>query len=183
MSADKADRGWAFYLPAEAVGTEGEGARDSTRAEGINLNSKGGIAMVSNARAVRQSILLLLATRPGERVMRPDYGCWLHRLVFAPNDAGTAGLAIHYVREAIERWEPRAVIDQLNAGCDLHGTGNPGVLDIILYYTVQLTGEQSHLALGYDLNQARLIPAGANGVISDGVAGDFASDAHHQRRF
>ena len=39
--------------------------------------------------------------------MRPGYGCHLFRLAFAPNDDTTAGLAIHYVRQALERWEPR----------------------------------------------------------------------------
>ena len=53
--------------------------------------------------AVRQSILMLLSTRPGERVMPPDYGCPIHRLVFSPNDATTAGLAIHYVRHSLLR--------------------------------------------------------------------------------
>jgi len=46
----------------------------------------------------------------GERVLRPEYGCDLHRLVFSPNDATTAGLAVHYVRAALLRWEPRIEI-------------------------------------------------------------------------
>lgn len=176
MSAGKVDRAWAFHLSMEALGTEGASSRDDGRVEGISLNNKGGIAMVSDARAVRQSILLLLATRPGERVMRPDYGCWLHRLVFAPNDAGTAGLAIHYVREALERWEPRAVIDQLNAGCDLNGTGHPAVLDIVLHYHVRRTGWREELSLGYDLHEARLMSSGAS------VVRDTVNDDHNSRR-
>ena len=47
--------------------------------------------------------------------MRPTYGCYLRRLLFAPNDDTTAGLAIHYVRSAIERWEPRIDILALDA--------------------------------------------------------------------
>lgn len=152
MSDQKTDRAWAFHLPVNELGTQ-----SGDVSEGLSLNTRGGIATVTDGRAVRQSILLLLATRPGERVMRPDYGCWLHRLVFAPNDPGTAGLAIHYVREALERWEPRAVINQLNAGCDLNGTGDPGVLDIILEYRVRQTGWKEQLALGYDLREARLL--------------------------
>ena len=54
-------------------------------------------SMIAGDAAIRQSIILLLTTTPGERVMRPDYGCPLHRLMFQPNDATTAGLAIHYV--------------------------------------------------------------------------------------
>ncbi len=58
-----------------------------------------GIAMIEGAQAVRQSLMLLLSTRPGERVMRPDYGSNLHRLLFEPNDATTAGMEIHYVHQ------------------------------------------------------------------------------------
>jgi len=56
---------------------------------------------------VEQSLHILLLTQMGERVMRPDYGCELHRLIFSPNDNTTSGLAIHYVRQALDRWEPR----------------------------------------------------------------------------
>ena len=54
---------------------------------GIQIASTGGIALISGDASVRQSILMLLTTTPGERVMRPDYGCSLRQLVFSPNDA------------------------------------------------------------------------------------------------
>jgi phage baseplate assembly protein W len=83
--------------------------------EGLGLTPGGRVAMVSGDEAIRQSIILLLTTIPGERVMRPDFGCPLHRLMFAPNDATTAGLAIHYVRQALIRFEPRVDIVSLDA--------------------------------------------------------------------
>jgi uncharacterized protein len=83
---------------------------------GLQVDRRGRIAMVEDEHAIRQSLLMLLSTSPGERVMRPDYGCELRRLVFAPNDDTTAGLAIHYVRRAVERWEPRVEIESLDAG-------------------------------------------------------------------
>lgn len=163
MNSEKIDRAWAFHLPVEALGSEEAGS-----IEGLSLNNQGGIATVAEGRAVRQSILLLMATRPGERVMRPDYGCWLHRLVFAPNDAGTAGLAIHYIREALQRWEPRAAIVRLDAGADLHGTGNPAVLDIVLQYRVRRSGWEERLALGYNLHEARLTSSAAGSTVEGG---------------
>jgi phage baseplate assembly protein W len=97
-------------------GAELGGAIDAPmRAEGIVLTPAGGIAMVSGDEAIRQSIVILLTTLPGERVMRPDYGCPLHRLLFMPNDATTAGLAIHYVRQALVRFEPRVDVVSLDA--------------------------------------------------------------------
>jgi len=84
-------------------------------AAGPSLAPDGTTRAVSEAEAVRQSLLVLLATRPGERVMRPLYGCDLHRLVFSPNDATTAGLAMHYARRAVERWEPRVSVVSVDA--------------------------------------------------------------------
>jgi len=85
---------------------------------GLVLTSSGALAMVAEDQAVRQALLLLLSTTPGERVMRPGYGSRLHRLIFAPNDATTAGLAIHYVKEAIRRFEPRVEVVDVDAGAD-----------------------------------------------------------------
>jgi len=114
---------------------------------GLQL-ADGKLQMISGAEAVRQSILLLLSTRPGERVMRPEYGCDLFRLAFAPNDDMTAGLAIHYVRQAIERWEPRAEIIKLDAGRD---PDTPERLNILLEYRLRLTQQADQLFFSLDL--------------------------------
>jgi phage baseplate assembly protein W len=89
-----------------------------TGAAGLAVTTRGSVATVTGDDAVRQAISLLLATSPGERLMRPAYGSHLRRLAFAPNDHTTAGLAIHYVRQAIERWGPRVEILDLDAGAD-----------------------------------------------------------------
>lgn len=91
---------------------------ESRAGAGLVLTSTGAVATAAGPAAVRQAILLLLSTRPGERLMRPRYGSQLHRLLFAPNDHTTAGLAIHYVRQAIQRWEPRVEILELDAEAD-----------------------------------------------------------------
>src|SRR5262245_55772047 len=80
---------------------------------GMRFTPRGGIDLAEGNESVRQAILLLLSTRPGERVMRPDYGCLIHRLLFAPNDDTTAGLAIYYVQRALDRWEPRIDVIRL----------------------------------------------------------------------
>jgi phage baseplate assembly protein W len=65
------------------------------------------IAVSAYERCVEEAIRLILGTSPGERLMRPTFGCGLNRLAFAPNNTSTAGLAMFHVREALERWEPR----------------------------------------------------------------------------
>ena len=80
--------------------------------------------------------------------MRPDYGCDLNRLVFSPNDATTAGLAIHYVRQALLRWEPRIEILKLDAG---PGKTEPGRLEIVLEYRVRRLNRVDSLSFSFDL--------------------------------
>jgi uncharacterized protein len=115
---------------------------------GLGLSPSHGIEMVSGDESVRQAIFLLLSTIPGERVMRPEYGCLLHRLVFAPNDDTTAGLAIFYARQALERWEPRVEITLLDAG---RNPENPEYLDIYLEYRVRETQDVDALLFTFDL--------------------------------
>ncbi|NIM94247.1 MAG: hypothetical protein GTO18_11120 [Anaerolineales bacterium] len=101
---------------------------------GLGFAGRGGVDMVEDEAAIRQAIFLLLSTRPGERVMRPDYGCRIHQLIFSPNDDTTAGLAIHYVRRALERWEPR--IDIIHLDAERHES-TPEQLVISLNYRVR----------------------------------------------
>jgi phage baseplate assembly protein W len=98
--------------------------------------------------SIRQALLLLFSTRPGERVMRPDYGCDIHRLIFSPNDDTTAGLAIYYVQRAIDRWEPRIDVLRLDAGRDAE---QPERLNILLQYRVRVTRHAELLTFSLNL--------------------------------
>lgn len=84
----------------------------------LQTTATGRVALVHGDAAIRQAILMLLETVPGERLMRPAYGSHLHRLLFSANDETTAGLAIHYVRQALQRWEPRIDIEDVDASAD-----------------------------------------------------------------
>lgn len=118
---------------------------------GLVIGAQGGLETIGDRAAVRQALLLLFSTRPGERVMRPDYGCELHQLVFWPNDDTTAGLAMHYVRQAVTRWEPR--VDHLRVDAN-RNPDDPTRLDITLEYRVRSTGEEERLAIQLDLEGA-----------------------------
>lgn len=131
-------RAWRFVFP---------GLQQGELACGLGLSPRGGVAMVDEAASVRQAILLLLGTRPGERVMRPDYGCDLFKLAFAPADNTTAGLAMHYVREALARWEPRIDIAELDANVN---PDFPSRLDIELHYRLRMTRQWDQA--GFALN-------------------------------
>ena len=71
------------------------------------IDAQGGLALTSTSSEIQQAIVIILSTSPGQRVMRPTFGCRLHELVFAPNNSLTAAQARRYVEEAIGMWEPR----------------------------------------------------------------------------
>ena len=80
----------------------------------LQYDPRGGIAMARGERDVEQAIRIILETAPGERVMRPEFGCRIHDLIFAPYDATTQGLMIRFVEQALERWEPRITVREVN---------------------------------------------------------------------
>jgi hypothetical protein len=141
---------WRFVhpdldVPAAHPQSAGEAFGPPT---GLRLEPRGVAEMVSENDSVRQSVLLLLTTRPGERLMRPTYGCDLGALVFSPNDDTTATIAVHHVRRALERWEPRIDIIKLDAGRDPH---DPAVLIITLEYQVRTTRSRDEIQLSLDM--------------------------------
>ncbi len=140
-------RAWRFEHPmivSDGATSVVDGTERERPVVGAVLSPTGGIAMVSEAASVRQALLILLTTNPGERVMRPEYGCDLRRLVFSPNDATTAGLAIHYVRSAVERWEPRAEVLRVDAAPHPE---IPERLDVELEYRVRPSRERDRILL------------------------------------
>src|ERR1051326_3672520 len=73
----------------------------------IRANALGGISLSRGEQKIQESIWLILATAPGERQMRPTFGCGIHSYVFAPNNSATQGHIAHEVRTALTNWEPR----------------------------------------------------------------------------
>ena len=85
----------------------------------VGVDARGGIALARREVDVEQAILMIVMTPKGQRVMRPEFGCLIHELVFAPNNSATAALAERYVEAALAMWEPR--IEVLN----VHVTPQP----------------------------------------------------------
>ena len=124
----------------------------------VHTDVTGSIALVAGEREVIESIQLILATAPGERPMRPEFGCAIHDLVFAPADAATAGLVAYEVRLALERWEPRVVLDDVVVSFD---QADRGTLLIEIRYTVRGDNDPRNLVFPF-----YVIPAhdGGDGV-------------------
>ena len=88
----------------------------------LRIGPTGGIALVSGEREIEEAIRLVLATAPGERPMRPEFGCAIHDLVFAPVNEATAGRIQHEVYASLDRWEPRIEVEDVEVTA-AHRTG------------------------------------------------------------
>lgn len=111
----------------------------------VSLSSKR-VALVRQERDIEQAIQMILLTPKGQRVMRPEFGCQIHNLIFAPNDATTAGLAAHYVKEALRMWEPRIQVVTVNAAPD---PTNSERLLIEINYKIKATHDQRSLVFPF----------------------------------
>lgn len=81
----------------------------------MQTDAQGNVALVTGPKDIEQAIRIILGTIPGERVMRPTFGCQAWELVFAPNNAATHKLLEYYVRQALEFWEPRIELRSVSA--------------------------------------------------------------------
>lgn len=84
----------------------------------VTVDAHGRIALARQERDIEEAIRIILLTPKGQRVMRPEFGCQIHELIFAPNNAATAGLATYYVEEALGMWEPRIRVQEVTAQPD-----------------------------------------------------------------
>lgn len=102
----------------------------------------GDVATSEYEQNIRESITVILGTKPGERQMLPEFGCRIHELMFSPNVRSTSALVAHYVEEALGRWEPRIEVTGVDAAPD-HG----GAVKVMVHYKIRSTSELQQLAL------------------------------------
>lgn len=100
--------------------------------------------------SIRDAIRIILGTAKGERMMRPDFGCGIHELVFAVNDSGTQALVAFEVREALLRWEPRIEVLQVQV---TDGGRSGEHLVISIDYRVRTTDNRFNLVYPFYLDR------------------------------
>lgn len=109
----------------------------------VTLDPRTGlVASVAYEEDIRQSILIILETAPGERVMRPNFGCGIHDLVFTTLDSTSLQLIRTTVEEALRRCEAR--IDVLSVTFD-EGAVSDGKLIVEVEYQVRRTNQVGNL--------------------------------------
>lgn len=125
IGTDFVGAGWAFPLATDATG---------------------GVALVVGDREIEQAIRLILATSPGERPMRPEFGCRVHDHVFGAMNAATAGAVAYDVRAALERWEPRIEVSDVVVTFDAHDVGT---MYIDVRYAIRGDNDQRNLVFPF----------------------------------
>ena len=100
----------------------------------LKTTASGAIALVGADQELRESIRLILGTAYGERPMRPEFGCGIHDLVFAPANSTTAGQASYEVRRSLLRWEPRIDVEDVQVTFD---ASNSALMYVGVTYTVK----------------------------------------------
>ncbi len=114
----------------------------------LGVDSTGGIAMSRGEADIENSILAILGSAKGERVMRPAFGSSIHDFVFAPNNATTHGLLSYHVRDALGFWEPRIEVNSVDVAAD---ELNQSRVLINIGYTVITTNDNRNLVYPYYL--------------------------------
>ncbi|GAB4197188.1 MAG: GPW/gp25 family protein [Roseiflexaceae bacterium] len=112
----------------------------------VGIDARGRIALAHRERDVEEAIQIILLTPKGQRVMRPEFGCRIHELMFAPNDATTAGLAAFYVREALAMWEPRITVIDVQVGPDPYASER---LLVEIIYEIKTTHDRRSLVFPF----------------------------------
>jgi uncharacterized protein len=112
----------------------------------LRINGRGGIALAHGDEEVDGALRLILATAPGERVMRPEFGCAIWDHLFATADPNTLGVMEQAVREAVGRWEPRVELESVTARPD---EDDPSCVRIELSYVVAASNGRRNLVFPF----------------------------------
>jgi phage baseplate assembly protein W len=108
----------------------------------LRVDQSGSIATSTGVEDIESSMRMILTTAPGERLMRPEFGCRIWELLFEPINANTLGLMGEAVRESLARWEPRATVTDIRLDPSSQDSGQ--VL-INVEYTVRTTNDRRNL--------------------------------------
>jgi len=108
----------------------------------MGVDHTGSIALTAQGGDLEDSIRMVLLTAPGERLMRPQFGCRIWDLLFEPVNANLIGLISQAVRDALAQWEPRIEVDEVTPMQDETGSG---LVRIGIAYRIRATNDRRNL--------------------------------------
>ncbi len=112
------------------------------------VDGDGRLAWSEGNKSLRESMLNILLTRPGERLMRPEFGAGLRDFVHYPNDETTRALVADAARRALERWEPRVRIEDVRVLADPQ---RPSFVHLSVHYRIRFDGSRERLDFSLNL--------------------------------
>lgn len=116
----------------------------------MGVDAYGALRTSVHEESVSEAVRLILGTAKGERVMRPEFGCAIHDLVFHPVNANTCALISLYTREALVKWEPRVEEIQVQAYPD---PTQENLILINIQYRVRRTNNMQNLVYPFFLRR------------------------------
>ena len=117
----------------------------------LQVTPSGQIARSRYEERIEESIFLILSTAAGERAMLPAFGCGIHDLVFAPNNAVTLSRVTQSVRKALTAYEPR--IDVFDVSADA-APGEDNLLLIRIAYRIRANNAMGNLVYPFYIREA-----------------------------
>ncbi len=112
----------------------------------LGVDHTGSIRLTDTADDIERSILIVLTTAPGERVMRPRFGCEIWDLLFEPITPSLFGLVAQAVYDALGQWEPRIVVDEVTPTGD---ENDDGAVRVHISYRVRATNDARNLVFPF----------------------------------
>jgi len=112
----------------------------------LRIDPTGSLGLVGDHAEIRESIRLILGTAYGERPMRPEFGCGIHDLVFAPANARTAGRAAYEVQSSLRRWESRIDVTDIDVTFE---EGGVGIMYLSITYVISGTNDPRNLVFPF----------------------------------
>jgi len=116
----------------------------------VQVTPSGRIALSQYEEDIKEAIWIILGTAKGERIMRPDFGCGIHDLVFAPINTATLTLVENSVREALTVYESRIELIQVKASAE---RADEGKLIVSIDYRVRSTNNRFNLVYPFYLKE------------------------------
>lgn len=129
----------------------------------VMASADGKLALISDEDRIRQSIWLILATAPGERVMLPSFGCGIHDLVFQPNTVAVRGSVQAEVNDALARWEPRIDVIDITVSAL---AGQPEVMRIDIRYRIRAANSFYNLVYPLFISEGVAAGRGSGGALN-----------------
>jgi Bacteriophage baseplate protein W len=112
----------------------------------MTVDHTGGIRLTQPVEDIERSMRIILLTAPGERIMRPRFGCRIWDLLFEPINANLMGQIIEVTKEALAQWEPR--IEVLSVDPSAEGRDN-GLIHVRINYRIRTTNDHRNLVFPF----------------------------------